>query len=106
MTDRINHCYTNHRHPIVDTVARRKFCPERLIQIDRDATKLVLRDDILRAQDDKFETPKYMALSYCWGSAADARQQLKTDSASIAARLNGIHEDEMTNVLKDAVTVA
>ncbi|OIW32576.1 HET-domain-containing protein [Coniochaeta ligniaria NRRL 30616] len=107
IADMINRCCTNHRHPIVDPTIYRGFCPERLIQVGKDTTKLVLRADILKGgKNGMFETPKYMALSYCWGSAEAARQQLKTDKTSITSRLAGICESEMTSVLRDAVAVA
>ena len=46
---------------------------------------------------------KYAALSYCWGSAAESKAQLRTDNAKTESRfLNGIQEQELPPAVRDA----
>jgi hypothetical protein len=80
------------------------FVPERLISVDEVNPRLVLRTN-LTAFGASSRTPTYAALSYCWGPADDAKQQLTTTKASIAQRQKAITTNEMTEVLRDAVAV-
>ena len=47
---------------------------------------------------------RYAALSYCWGTAEEAQEQLKTTKASLADHRRGISLETMSTVLLDAVT--
>jgi hypothetical protein len=75
------------------------FCPTRLIDIQSQPAKLVTLTNVAK-------TPKYAALSYCWGTEDATRQQLKTTEDNISSMESGISEQEMTAVLRDAVSVA
>lgn len=80
------------------------FIPERLIDVDESNTCLILRTDLESGRLGP-DTPVYAALSYCWGPAEDAKQQLTSTSATIAERRKRIRDDEMTEVLRDAISV-
>ncbi|KAK8093480.1 hypothetical protein PG997_000165 [Apiospora hydei] len=47
----------------------------------------------------------YAALSYCWGNAAEAACQFKTEPHSLTKRLSGFDVTDTTAVLQDAVKV-
>ncbi|VUC29144.1 unnamed protein product [Clonostachys rosea] len=80
------------------------FFPERLIKVDGRTPRLVLRDDAQEFPTGALTT-SYAALSYCWGPAEDAKQQLKTTKDTLARRKTGIRDAEMTEVLRDAIAV-
>ena len=82
----------------------RFFVPERLISVEEPSPRLVLRTDS-NCFGVASGTPTYAALSYCWGSADDAKQQLTTTTASLAQRQKAIANNQMTEVVKDAVVV-
>ncbi|KAG8158538.1 hypothetical protein KVR01_011660 [Diaporthe batatas] len=75
--------------------------PTRLIDIGTgvsDLPRLALSSDILITAE-----TKYAALSYCWGNKEDAKAQLKTETATLGDRLQGIALDTMTPAIRDAV---
>jgi len=50
-------------------------------------------------------TARYVALSYSWGTKADAATQLKTESSTLSKHMQCIPIESMTQVMRDAVTV-
>ncbi|KAK4169595.1 heterokaryon incompatibility protein-domain-containing protein [Cladorrhinum sp. PSN259] len=95
---RIKDCKEKHNHSAIRTTP---FCPKRLLDVQSDPTRLVLGSDVAMTEP----TPKYAALSYCWGSYQAAQEQLKTEPDTVSARMAGISNEEMTNVVRDAVAV-
>jgi hypothetical protein len=75
------------------------FIPERLVEVGGQNPRVVLRSDL------DVGTPKYAALSYCWGSTLDAQAQLKTTKASLPERLVAINSCHLTAAVRDAVCV-
>ncbi|KLU85007.1 hypothetical protein MAPG_04041 [Magnaporthiopsis poae ATCC 64411] len=75
--------------------------PKRLVDVRSHPPKLVVRSSEKR----HLERWNYAALSYCWGPPEDAERQLKTTKDSLAERMRGIPEEEMTPSLRDAVNV-
>ncbi|KAI1505802.1 heterokaryon incompatibility protein-domain-containing protein [Biscogniauxia marginata] len=84
-----------------------KFLPTRLVDLGSEQQgippRLVLSRDIQHPGSD--DELKYAALSYCWGSPAETKFQLKTERGTIAERLASIDTNSMTLVVKDAVRV-
>jgi hypothetical protein len=79
------------------------FIPTRLIDVGKDLStvpRLVLSSDIPRCED-----AKYAALSYCWGTAEDAKAQFKTERESLGQRCKGLPYEMMTSAIKDAVAL-
>jgi hypothetical protein len=77
--------------------------PTRLLElgVEGDAVRLVESKLLSRA-----ETPiRYAALSYCWGSPDDARKQSKTDRASLNAHMSKICMEDLSPVIRDAISV-
>lgn len=78
------------------------YIPTRLIDVKLGSTEdpcLVLTSEAVTAG----ATVKYAALSYCWGSKADAATQLKTETATIQSRKSGVPIQSMPHVMRDAV---
>lgn len=97
MRDRLKHCLEHGRLP-----SNPNFLPDRLISVGSDELRLVLRSQITA---DGGVPPTFAALSYCWGSPADAETQPKTTASSLGQRLNGIEPGELTPVMKDAIRI-
>lgn len=96
----IAQCTEKHAHPpLMDN-----FCPRRLIDVQSQPIKLVLAADLQNTSVNP--TPKYAALSYCWGSATDSQTQLTTTQRTLYKRLSGINERDLPAVVRDAVSVA
>ncbi|KAI0899745.1 heterokaryon incompatibility protein-domain-containing protein [Annulohypoxylon nitens] len=79
------------------------FIPTRLIQVDCDVPRLVLKDDVLRSRT---EPIRYAALSYCWGNKEEALSQYKTTKSTLQARLLGFEPRKMSKILCDAIYTA
>lgn len=81
--------------------------PTRLIDVEPDlvsgAIRLVDTKDLVKPGCEA--APRYAALSYCWGTPEDAKTQLRTTTATLAAHKAGISEGLMTRVLLEAVQV-
>ncbi|KAK0647025.1 heterokaryon incompatibility protein-domain-containing protein, partial [Cercophora newfieldiana] len=103
MNSKLSDCL-RHRHSTI----RPPFCPDRLLDIRQSVTRLVLKDEVLKEGFERGSlkcSPRYAALSYCWGSGRQS-EQLKTTKATLAQHRNGISDAEMTPVLRDAIRVA
>lgn len=77
------------------------FVPTRLIDVGTslsDVPRLVLSSNFPMSAE-----TKYAALSYCWGDREDAEAQLKTETATLEKRCEGIPCEIMTPAIKDAV---
>lgn len=102
MKTRISECQ-KHNHEL----ATPKFVPQLLLDVRGKIPKLTDRDALISSWKTrgqlKNQMPRYAALSYCWGTAADAKTQLKTTSASYAIWQAGIETGEITPVLQDAI---
>jgi len=96
LNDRIRNCCDNHSHSVISE----GFIPERLLDVHQEPPRLVRRVDICSGP-----RVKYAALSYCWGSPADSKSQTTTTAATLAQRLAGLEESEMTAILRDAVHI-
>ncbi|KAL8383356.1 hypothetical protein RB595_006891 [Gaeumannomyces hyphopodioides] len=88
-----------------EEVRASSFLPERLIAVEAPNPRLVITGDFPLFSPKSGNSPRYAALSYCWGKKEKADQQLKTTKATISRRRDRITEDEMTEVLRDAVSV-
>jgi hypothetical protein len=98
---RIRECIDEHDHkPITDP-----FCPERLIDVQSRPIKLVLTDSITPNSEHGNSNLSYAALSYCWGSAMEASDQLTCTTHSLPLRLSAINDQELSPVLSDAISV-
>ena len=81
------------------------FLPTRLIDLgDSDQGGSICLIETLDAQLQP--ASRYAALSYCWGTEAQADRQLTTTSAVLSQRLDGILFGEMTPVMQDMVKTA
>lgn len=78
--------------------------PERLIYVGSSTPRLVVTAES-RPEGEPGTAPRYAALSYCWGAKQQAKQQLTTTKVTIARRKTAITDDEMTEVVRDAVAV-
>ncbi|KAM7203890.1 hypothetical protein V8F33_001861 [Rhypophila sp. PSN 637] len=93
----VDDCVQDHSH------IAGSFIPKRLIYVQDQQMKLVQGRDIGVG----LPHVKYAALSYCWGSREESKAQLRTDSAKTESRfLNGIQEQELPPVVRDAVITA
>lgn len=99
MKFRIHQCKRGHNHtlPSVD------YTPERLLDVREDPPKLISSSGLLSQPWQ--QTPRYTALSYCWGTSEEATHQLTTTHESMPERQRGIQYDEMPPVLRDAINV-
>lgn len=83
------------------------FLPTRMIDVgnslNKQHPKLVITSD-MQPSASKDEPIKYMALSYCWGTATS--KLLKTTHDTIGSRLEQIELDIMPQTFQDAVAVA
>ncbi|KAH7347363.1 heterokaryon incompatibility protein-domain-containing protein [Plectosphaerella cucumerina] len=83
------------------------FTPRRLLDVTAGQVKLVTRASssfsLLQSPDNKH--PKYAALSYCWGPPSVASTQITTTKGTEAAHQAGIPMNELTQTLREAVTV-
>jgi hypothetical protein len=103
MRSKVDDCLL-HEH----SLRRSSFCPDRLIDVEREPARLVLKEEIMPTQSQSGPLPsgpRYAALTYCWGPAEEARKQLKTTKDTLSLRRKGIPISEMTPVLRDAVEV-
>ncbi|KAI1851694.1 hypothetical protein JX266_003156 [Neoarthrinium moseri] len=86
-----------------------EFTPERLVDVRGDTPKLVERNNVIAScQSDsqsQLQTPRFTALSYCWGTPDEAKGQLTTTASSLTQRLTGIEDHEITPVLRDAIHI-
>jgi len=83
------------------------FLPTRMIDVggvDRHPRLIITSE--MQPETWKDGLPKYMALSYCWGSEEEASKLLKTTHSTIASRTQKIEFDTMPQTFKDAVMVA
>ncbi|KAG4438146.1 hypothetical protein IFR05_006357 [Cadophora sp. M221] len=87
-----------------------KFLPTRLLDVGNPETgvqvRLVLTDKISEPERRQKDSSRYMALSYCWGSAEESSRLLKTTHSTIGERLTAIKFETMPLAVQDAVTVA
>src|SRR3954470_11691246 len=99
MNRKLSNCL-EHQH----SIAQPPFCPDRLLDISREPTRLVLKEAIFNSQLEscpRNACPQYAALSYCWGSGMESRQ-LKTTKATLSRHRERILDSEMSPVLRDA----
>lgn len=81
-----------------------EYAPERLLDVREDHPKLISGSGPwLEAGE---HTPRYAALSYCWGTEKEATHQLTTTLQTMPERQRGIKYNKMPPVLRDAVYVA
>jgi len=77
------------------------FLPTRLIDVrDENKVRLVAGSVISSSTCD---TPRYAALSYCWGPGYHAQYQLKTTRDNIDAHFTEIPIDQSPPLLRDAI---
>lgn len=102
--ERIRDC-KEHDHRLPTPV----FVPKLLLDVRGEIPKLTDQDTLISTQKArgqlKTRTPRYTALSYCWGTAEDAKVQVKTTTSSFAERQTGIETKDITPVLQDAIIV-
>ncbi|ETS87456.1 hypothetical protein PFICI_01284 [Pestalotiopsis fici W106-1] len=102
--ERIHEC-TKHNHELPSP----EFIPSLLLDVRGKSPKLTDHDTLISSRKTlgqlKVQTPRYTALSYCWGTAEDAKVQLKTTKSSFSKRQAGIEPHEITPVLQDAIII-
>ncbi|KAK8015800.1 Neutral/alkaline non-lysosomal ceramidase [Apiospora marii] len=82
--------------------------PARLIDLGNGENTSRCRLVLTHADHSSSPSPQesgYAALSYCWGNAAEAACQFKTEPHSLAERLSGFDITDTTAVVQDAVKV-
>ncbi|CVL05138.1 uncharacterized protein FMAN_13072 [Fusarium mangiferae] len=79
------------------------FTPTRLVDVRGKDVKLVEGPMISNSSS---STPKYAALSYCWGPPSAAQRQLKTDEGNYHQHLIEIPTSQMPLLLQDAIRTA
>ncbi|KAI1867240.1 uncharacterized protein JN550_007292 [Neoarthrinium moseri] len=104
MKESIASC-TRHNHSLPSA----DFTPERLVDVRGDTPKLVERNNVIAScssdPQSQLQTPRFTALSYCWGTPDEAKGQLTTTASSLTQRLTGIEDHEITPVLRDAIHI-
>lgn len=104
MRKHISECQKHHHE-----LATPNFVPRLLLDVRGKTPKLTDQDTFISSCKTrgqlKNQTPRYAALSYCWGTADDAKAQLKTTRASYAIWQAGIETGKITPVLQDAILV-
>ncbi|KAF7515768.1 hypothetical protein G7054_g14424 [Neopestalotiopsis clavispora] len=85
------------------------FVPKLLLDVRGEVPKLTDQDTLISTQKTrgqlKTRTPRYTALSYCWGTAEDAKVQVTTTTSSFSERQAGIETKDITPVLQDAIII-
>ncbi|KAK8040068.1 HET-domain-containing protein [Apiospora rasikravindrae] len=82
--------------------------PARLIDLGNGEDALRCRLVLTHGEHSSNPSPQesgYAALSYCWGNAAEAACQFKTEPHSLAKRLSGFDVTDTTAVVQDAIKV-
>jgi hypothetical protein len=95
----------NRCHRECDVSKRTDFVPTRLLDLSANETT----DGIRLIESEKLclnEALQYAALSYCWGSASDAKTALKTDRSSLESHLTNIPVNSTFGVVQDAIVTA
>lgn len=96
---------TSDCHPPANT----PYLPTRLLDLGTDPAshpRLIITADSLGSEAQNPAEPiRYAALSYCWGSRADATAQTKTEPSNLHERLRAIPTHDMSAVMQDAVKV-
>ena len=114
MQNSIQRCCSSCIHPGFQSSST--FLPTRLLDIEDNTTDRSVNHRVrlvTTATSSRFnpEVPNqdekvvYAALSYCWGSAADVTQQLRTEKCNLNDRTNNIPDDSMPRVIRDAIRV-
>lgn len=96
MTQTLETCVESHEHDVFDHA----YIPKRLIDVRPHIPQLTLRED--HESSPCVSTPKYTALSYCWGSGKGGAT---TTLATLSDRRVGIAETELPLVVRDAIQV-
>ncbi|KAI0186231.1 heterokaryon incompatibility protein-domain-containing protein [Xylaria flabelliformis] len=83
-----------------------RFLPTRLLDLDSKCTSglrlVITKKDPEIKRLDRFHK-RYAALSYCWGSASEARLQLITTHLTLNSHLLGIQLDRVPKTISDAI---
>ncbi|RYP39027.1 hypothetical protein DL766_000667 [Monosporascus sp. MC13-8B] len=97
----LSNCEANCGH---DT-SQSDFIPTRLVNVGEDETaglRLVMGQSLMDGMSSSAAI-NYATLSYCWGPAQDAAQQLRTTRTNFDSFCEKIPEDQVTPVIKDAI---
>jgi hypothetical protein len=89
-----------------EETAANRYLPARLLDLGTEAqpaSRLISTEALLRAGTTS--NIQYAALSYCWGPIEDAKQNLKTETASIEQFLEFVNPDLFPPVIRDTVEV-
>lgn len=104
MTDALNNCVLNCNHYVATD-----FFPSRLLdlgpQTSLDSIRLIDSSQIVPR--DGSDSPRYAALSYCWGSplATDDSDHVRAKVGSIESMKRHVSKDDISRVVLDAVKV-
>ncbi|KAI1458601.1 HET-domain-containing protein [Annulohypoxylon moriforme] len=85
------------------------YLPTRLVDVGTktsECLRLVITEQyqpLIEAKD--YESRRYVALSYCWGSGKKVKRQLKTTKDTLNDHLQGIKAERLPKTLADAVRV-
>lgn len=77
--------------------------PKRVIHVgdERNTTVRLVETDSIPMKDDAQDTPRYLALSHCWGQSV----HLVTEKATLEDRKSNIAWDSLPPTFRDAVTI-
>ncbi|KAJ0421268.1 heterokaryon incompatibility protein-domain-containing protein [Aspergillus carlsbadensis] len=92
----------------VDCDGEGAYLPTRLIDVghnQRDPRLILSKNNPTCITGHSSRDARYAALSYCWGSPAEARSQLKTTQDTLNAHLNKIALPSLPQTVWDAVMV-
>jgi hypothetical protein len=90
--------------------AKTSFLPTRLLDLGADPAShtprlIITADSLGPGTQIPAESVQYAALSYGWGSRADAAAQTKTEPSNLHQRLRAIPTHDISAVMQDAVRV-
>lgn len=106
----MENCAKNH-HDCNHSDSLETQFPSRLIDVDgSEGEHLIKLVDIAEKPSTTTTPPSYVALSYCWGSAASAPNsgtdtKYQTTSENLDQRRNGFSELNLPPTIRDAVTI-
>lgn len=104
----LEQCDKFHGH---ESIRNDSFLPTRLIDVGDEGLginpRLVITDALSTMISSGMAfSPRYAALSYCWGPTSDSATQFKTETHSLSEYLVGFPIETTSKVIRDAIIVA
>ncbi|TGO51580.1 hypothetical protein BCON_0158g00060 [Botryotinia convoluta] len=117
LNDRLSIPYLNRMRTLIGLASKetpiinngyQDFQPTRLLDLNSSCTSdlrlIVTKEDPEVSRSDSSQR-RYAALSYCWGSASEAKLQLKTTHDTLNSHLSEIQVDSVPKTISDAIKV-